>query len=124
MTKVSCASRIRQGMEFRNLKQADLCSMTGINKSTMSQYLSGVYEPSQIKVELLARALGVDEAWLMGYDVPMEKSASKKVDSLDDFQYALYNETKDVSDATKQSILAFIKYAKSLEEEEAKKKDQ
>lgn len=48
--------------------------MTEINKSTMSQYLSGQYEPSQIKLEILARALKVNEAWLMGYDVPMERN--------------------------------------------------
>lgn len=66
--------RLKESLSLRNLKQADLCSMTEINKSTMSQYLSGQYEPSQIKLEILARALNVNEAWLMGYDVPMERN--------------------------------------------------
>lgn len=82
VTKASCASRIRQGMEIRNLKQADLCTMTGISKSTMSQYLSGLYEPSQVKVEIISRALGVTEAWLMGYDTPMDRDAAKKEPAL------------------------------------------
>ena len=47
--------------------------MTEIDKSTMSQYVSGKYEPSQLRLELIARALNVNEAWLMGYDVPMER---------------------------------------------------
>lgn len=72
--KTPCHIRLKEGLNLRTLKQADLCSMTEINKSTMSQYLSGQYEPSQIKLEILARALNVNEAWLMGYDVPMERN--------------------------------------------------
>ncbi len=39
----------------------------------MSQYIKGTFEPKQDRVELLAKALQVSEAWLMGYDVPMER---------------------------------------------------
>lgn len=72
--KAPCHIRLKEGLKLRDLKQTDLCSMTEINKSTMSQYLSGQYEPSQLKLEILARALNVNEAWLMGYDVPMERN--------------------------------------------------
>lgn len=68
--KSSCAERIKLALSLKNLTQADLCRMTEISKSTMSQYLSGKYEPSQLKTEIIARALNVNEAWLMGYDVP------------------------------------------------------
>ena len=71
--KTSCSERIKQGLALHNLKQSDLCAMTEIDKSTMSQYVSGKYEPSQLRLELIARALNVNEAWLMGYDVPMER---------------------------------------------------
>ena len=70
--KVTCAERLHEALRLRNLRQADLCALTGIPKSAMSQYLSGAFEPKQDRVELLARALGVTEAWLMGYDFPME----------------------------------------------------
>ena len=39
----------------------------------MSQYISGAFEPKQDRIFLIADALEVSEAWLMGFDVPMEK---------------------------------------------------
>lgn len=67
------ANRLKQALEMRNMKQADLVSMTGIGKSSISTYLSGDYEPKQKNLYRLAKALDVNESWLMGYDVPMER---------------------------------------------------
>ena len=47
-----------------------------LNRSDLSQYLSGKVEPGQEKLSILAMALDVDEAWLMGYDVPQRHSAA------------------------------------------------
>ena len=71
--KVTCAERLREALEIRNLRQSDLCELTGIPKSAMSQYVSGAFEPKQDRVELIAKALNVTEAWLMGYEFPMER---------------------------------------------------
>lgn len=68
------AQRLREAMELRNMKQADLCRATGIPKSAMSQYLSGAFLPKQDRLWALSGALQVNEAWLMGYDgIPMER---------------------------------------------------
>lgn len=69
----SCAARLRKALTARNMRQADLCQRTGIPKSAISQYLSGAFEPKQDRVAILAHALNVQEAWLMGFDVPMER---------------------------------------------------
>lgn len=70
---VSCSERIKYALAKTGLKQTDLCKKTGIPKSAMSQYISGAFEPKQDRVELIAKALDVNEAWLMGFDVPMER---------------------------------------------------
>ena len=44
-----------------------------MNKSDISQYVSGKVEPSQEKLVVLGMALNVTESWLMGFDVPMER---------------------------------------------------
>lgn len=59
------------------MKQADLVALTGIGKSSISTYISGEYEPKQKNLYRLAKALEVNEAWLMGYDVDMEPSENK-----------------------------------------------
>ena len=63
-------------MHLRNKTQAELCEITGIPKSAMSQYVSGKFVPKQTRIYLLAKALNVNEAWLMGYDVPMERTSN------------------------------------------------
>lgn len=73
----SCADRIKTALIIRGMKQSDLCHLTNIPKSALSQYLSGAYEPKQDRIYLISKALNVQETWLMGLDVPMEKEVRK-----------------------------------------------
>ena len=57
--------RLSVAMERRGIKQVDLINATGIGKSSMSTYLSGEYLPKQRNLYKIARALGVDPAWLL-----------------------------------------------------------
>ena len=72
------ADRIKEGMELRQLKQSDLVEMTGISKGALSSYISGRYVPKQTNIYLISKALNVNESWLMGNDVPMERNISTK----------------------------------------------
>ena len=65
--------KMKQALKLRNMKQVDLVAKTGIDKSQISSYLSGKYKPKQENLSLIAMALDVDEYWLMGQDVPMER---------------------------------------------------
>ena len=64
--------RLRKALDIRNMKQIDLSIKTGIGKSAISQYLSGKVIPKQDKLYLIAKAINVQESWLMGHNVPME----------------------------------------------------
>ena len=75
------AERLNQLMQKYDLRQADVLKRCDsfsylfdvkIQKSDLSQYLSGKIEPSQRKLTILAAALNVNEPWLMGFDVDME----------------------------------------------------
>lgn len=72
--KETTAQRLKKAMEARNLRQIDLVEKTGIPKSALSQYISGKFLPKQNRLSILAEALNVSETWLIGYDVPMERS--------------------------------------------------
>lgn len=69
-----CSARIKKALSARNMTQSELCTRAKISKSTLSEYLKGLYEPKQDKIFMLSQALNVDPVWLMGYDVPMEKT--------------------------------------------------
>ena len=84
MKTSSTALRLNEFMQKNGLKQIDIinrakpfCSEYGVklSKSDLSQYVSGKVEPGQNKLYILARALNVSEAWLMGYEV---KNATNK----------------------------------------------
>lgn len=76
------ANRLNAAMRLRNIKASELSEKTGISKSSLSEYINGKYEAKQDGVYLLAKALNINEAWLMGLDVPMERT---------DFRYASQN---------------------------------
>ena len=62
------ANRLSKAIKMNNLKPSDLARKTGLDKSLISNYLSGNYKPKQDKMAILSKSLNVDELWLMGYD--------------------------------------------------------
>jgi transcriptional regulator with XRE-family HTH domain len=64
----SFKERLREMMEKRGMRQADLVNATGIERSIISSYVTGRYEPKDEKLQLLASALSCDAMWLAGYD--------------------------------------------------------
>lgn len=63
--------RLSYALEFRHMKQTELARITGINKSMISNYLSGRFEPRDENLTKLASALNVNKMWLDGYDADM-----------------------------------------------------
>ena len=74
----TCAERLQEAMNIRRKKQVDLANETGINKSSISRYLSGEIEPKNKQTYKLAKALNVSEQWLWGYDISIERPESQK----------------------------------------------
>ncbi len=72
------AQRLKEALQIAGKKQADLVRETGLDRGSISSYLSGKYEPKQKAIYKLAQALDVSEAWLLGYDVPMTRTAEQK----------------------------------------------
>lgn len=85
MKKENTSIRLKKLMDERDIRQIDILNMcipyckkydVKMNKSDISQYVSGKVEPNQDKLAVLGMALNVNETWLMGYDVPMERKTS------------------------------------------------
>jgi transcriptional regulator with XRE-family HTH domain len=97
------SSRLKEAMYGAGKTPADLARETGLNKSTLSRYLSGAIEPKQNAIAKLASSLNVSEMWLWGYDVPMVKKETAPEGGLSE---------------SKQKLLAL---AESCSEEDAEK---
>lgn len=102
--KASTAERLREAMREAGKKQVDLVNETGLQKSAISRYLSGEYEPKQKAINKLAIALGVSEMWLWGFDVPKQRTPEQKKN--DDLVQVIAKLRKDPSFYEVVSMLA------------------
>lgn len=91
MKKENTSTRLNALMEERDLRQIDILALTSpfckkynvkMNKSDISQYVSGKVEPSQDKLVILGMALNVSESWLMGFDVPRSRGGDNNYSDL------------------------------------------
>jgi transcriptional regulator with XRE-family HTH domain len=117
--KKTTAERLRELMDMRGLKQADIVRLcqpyadklgTKFQKSALSQYISGRNEPNQYKLTVLALALNVNEAWLMGYDVPMERK-NNTTDILTDGEQLLLSLFRQVPVEMQDVVLEMVRVA-------------
>ena len=76
--KASFKERLKTAMAIRSKTSTDVCNATGIAKSTFSQWLSGRNEAKADRVHAIAKYLNVNEVWLLGYDVPMDRTPMQK----------------------------------------------
>lgn len=90
-------------MDIKNINQVDLCQRTGIPKSSMSMYLSGERSPRQNRLSQIAEKFNISEAWLMGYDVPMERTDSLSDETLSQKDK---RDILDIMSSTKAELLS------------------
>ena len=61
-------SRLQEAMKKKRISQAELARRTGLSRTSISKYLKGNFVAKQNALHLLAHALNISEAWLMGND--------------------------------------------------------
>lgn len=87
------ANRLSIAMKKNNMNQIELSEKTKlfpkqISQSLINKYLKGKALARQNNIYILCKILNVDEAWIMGFDVPMERTPdelrgqSTKIDKL------------------------------------------
>ena len=70
----SFADRLTKAMQAKHISAAELSMKTKYSKASISQWVNGIHEAKQAAVYQLAAILDVNEAWLMGFDVSMERN--------------------------------------------------
>lgn len=77
----SIKKRLREALDNRNMTQQELSDKTGIPKASISQYLSGYAKPKSDRIYMISSALNVNEAWLLGFDVPIDSKVQPLKDT-------------------------------------------
>ena len=76
--KATLKDRLDEALKDAGMKPIELSEVTGIPKSMVSYYLNGKTKPKADRIYKISQALGVSEAWLLGYDVPKTRTAEQK----------------------------------------------
>lgn len=113
------AKRMQLALSNANMKPQELADKSGIGKASISQYVNGSHAPGNVSAEKIGKILNVNSLWLMGFDVPMERTASTKEESPKIMQY--YELLNDIGkhEATKrvEELTHLQKYKKEGEKE-------
>lgn len=77
--KSNFKDRFNEILNDKNTSMADVAKITGISRSSLSEYAKGKFVPKQDKVYLISKALDVSPAWLMGFDVDIDNHKKNEV---------------------------------------------
>lgn len=120
MRPYTTAQRLQQIMKERGYKQVDILRLARpycekfnvkLSKSALNQYISGnVKDPRGDKLSILSYALAVSEAWLMGFDVPMERTTPIPNIEKDGRQARLVELFNRLSDDEQDEIISLIEW--------------
>jgi transcriptional regulator with XRE-family HTH domain len=70
--------RLKEALEIRGMKPIELSERLDISRGTISYYMSGKSSPKADRLNLICSTLNVSETWMLGYDVPMNRTAEQK----------------------------------------------
>ena len=74
------SSRLQYALSLRGLSFADLARRTGISTALISKWNTGkVQLPNGKQLQMVADALNVNVAWLIGEDAPIDKLTALKI---------------------------------------------
>ena len=73
----SLCTRLQEALDLKKMKAIDLSNATGIPKGSISYYLSGKFTPKGDRLHIISKTLGVSEAWLLGFDVPRNRTSKQ-----------------------------------------------
>lgn len=99
----------------RNMTLRELGKLVGVAESTMSQYETGKREPDYHTLVKLANIFGVTTDYLL-----RGQPEGKRSDDItfDDFTYAMYGETRELTEENKQKLLELARFFKQEQDRE------
>ena len=104
---------LKKARKNKGLTQEQLARLISVERSSVGKYESANVIPSPEVLKRIAEYLGVSEAWLMGYDVPMDPES--KADPLTEqaLQVALFGGEEEVTPEMWDEVKRFAEFVKT-----------
>lgn len=102
--------RLKELRKKKHITQEQLAAIIGVERSSVGKYegKSNII-PSTDVLNSLADYFGVSIDYLLGRDTAEQEP-------VDDFTYALYNETKELTEEDKQQLINMARFLKAQKE--------
>lgn len=101
--KKTFQERIIEIMDEKGITQADISRVTNITQSSLSDYIKGKYSPKQDKIDLIAQALHVSPAYLMGWEDEKNETPTT----------VAAHATDDLTEEEQEKVNEYIQFLKS-----------
>lgn len=115
--------RLQELRKLRGINQLKLSEQLDVSRSTISMWETGASQPDNDTLRQLAEILDTTTDYLLGLtDDPNTKKptpASAEI-GFNDFTYALHEESKELTESQKQSLLDMARFFKSQLDKEGK----
>ena len=106
--------RLKQAIDESGLTYSQLESKTGISKSALQRYATGMTKKIPVDtIVAIAQVLNVSAAWIMGWSEEDNKSNvnfSPATD--DDIKFALFGGEEEITDEMYDEVKSFAEYVK------------
>ena len=111
--KTDFATRLQEALDVTGIKPVELSEKTGLSQPLISQYLKGKFKAKQNNLYKIAVALNVNEGWLMGFDVEMERPTPIYIDQEDNYvlsdqEKILIDKFRKIEDNDRYIVIGFI----------------
>ena len=111
--------RIKELRKQKKITMKKLGNVIGVSESTISLYENGKRQPDNDTLKRLADFFNVSVDYLLDRTDEKNPSESKEDVTFDDFTYAMYNESRDLTEEDKEALLGMAKLLKKKLRENA-----
>lgn len=123
MDTLAIIKRIEIRLSEIGMSKADFYSRSGVSSASFSQWKTGVYKPSDKKLQQAAECIGVSYDYLVtGNDEKAPADTGKRSVSDDDIKFALFGGEGEITDAMYDEVRQFAAMVK-LREDTKKRKE-
>lgn len=110
--------RLKELRKTYGVSQEKLSKEISVSRSTVAMWESEKSQPDNNTLQKLADYFNVSVDYLLGRTDDMNQNPGEENISFDDFTYAMYNESKELTEEDKQALLGMARLLKKKKQDQ------
>lgn len=110
--------RLKELRKTYGVSQEKLSKELSVSRSTVAMWESEKSQPDNNTLQKLADYFNVSVDYLLGRTDDMNQNPGEENISFDDFTYAMYNESKELTEEDKQALLGMARLLKKKKQDQ------